>query len=77
MTVPEIPLLTVYCAAYNQEAYIRRTLEGFVMQQTNFHFEVYVHDDASTDHTADIIWEFAEKYPELIHPMLDTEKQGY
>ena len=31
-----MPLLTVYCAAYNQEAYIRRTLEGFVMQQTDF-----------------------------------------
>ena len=35
-------LLTVYCAAYNQEAYIRRTLEGFVMQRTNFRFVAYV-----------------------------------
>ena len=75
MTESALPLLTVYCAAYNQEAYIRRTLEGFVEQQTDFRFEVYVHDDASTDNTAAIVKEFAEKYPDLIHPMLDTENQ--
>lgn len=68
-------LLTIYCAAFNQEAYIRRTLEGFVMQQTDFRFEAYVHDDASTDHTADIIREFAEKYPDIIKPMYETENQ--
>lgn len=71
----ESPLLTVYCAAYNQEAYIRRTLEGFVMQRTNFRFVAYVHDDASTDSTAAIIREFAEKYPELIIPVYETENQ--
>lgn len=67
--------LTIYCAAFNQEAFIRQTLEGFVMQQTDFRFVAYVHDDASTDHTADIIREFAEKYPDIIHPMYETENQ--
>ena len=54
--------VSVYCLAYNHEKYIRQTLEGFVMQKTNFPFEVFVHDDASTDGTADIIREYEEKY---------------
>lgn len=49
--------VTVICLAYNHEKYIRDALEGFVTQKTNFPFEVLVHDDASTDCTAEIIKE--------------------
>ena len=69
------PLVTVYCTAYNQEKYIRSALDGFVMQKTNFPFEVIVHDDASTDKTADIIKEYTQKYPEIIKPIFQTENQ--
>lgn len=68
-------MVTIRCCAYNQEAYIRDCLEGFVMQQTNFRFEAIVHDDASTDGTAAIIKEYAEKYPNIIKPILETENQ--
>jgi glycosyltransferase involved in cell wall biosynthesis len=68
-------MVTVRCTAYNQEPFIRQTLEGFVMQKTNFRFEVIVHDDASTDGTARIIREFAEKYPDIIRPIYETENQ--
>lgn len=67
--------VSVCCIAYNQANYIRKTLEGFVAQETDFRFEVLIHDDASTDGTADIIREYAEKYPELIKPILQTENQ--
>jgi glycosyltransferase involved in cell wall biosynthesis len=40
------------CIIYNHEKYIRQCLDGFVMQRTNFSFEVLVHEDASTDNTA-------------------------
>ena len=46
------PLLTIICTAYNHEKFIKQTLDGFVMQKTNFKFEVLIHDDASTDKTA-------------------------
>ena len=46
-------MVTIRCTAYNHEPYIRACLEGFVMQKTNFRFEAIVHDDASTDGTAD------------------------
>ena len=68
-------MVTIRCIAYNQEKYIRDCLEGFVMQKTNFRFEAIVHDDASTDGTAAIIKEYAEKFPDIIKPILETENQ--
>lgn len=67
--------VSVVCNAYNHEAYIRDALEGFVMQKTTFPFEVLVHDDASTDKTAEIIREYEQKYPEIIKPIYETENQ--
>ena len=68
-------LVAIHCLAYNHEPYIRDCLDGFVMQKTNFKFVAIVHDDASTDGTAAIIREYAEKYPEIICPILETENQ--
>ena len=72
----ERPLMvTIRCITYNHEPYIRQCLEGFIMQKTNFRFEAIVHDDASTDETAKIIREYAEKYPDIIKPIFETENQ--
>ena len=68
-------IVSVICLCYNHENYIRDALNGFVMQKTNFKFEVFVHDDASTDGSAAIIMEYAEKYPELIIPIIQKENQ--
>jgi len=68
-------MVSVICLAYNHEPYIKQCLEGFVSQKTNFKFEVLIHDDASTDKTADIIREYEAKYPEMIKPIYQTENQ--
>lgn len=68
-------LVTIRCITYNHAPYIRQCLDGFIMQKTNFRFEAIVHDDASTDGTADIVREYAEKYPDIIKPILQTENQ--
>lgn len=68
-------LVSICCLVYNHEKYLRDALEGFVKQQTDFDFEVIVHDDASTDHSAEIIREYAEKYPKLIKPIFQKENQ--
>lgn len=75
MNETDTPLVSIRCITYNHEKYIRDTLEGFVMQKTNFKFEAIVHDDASTDNTAAIIREYAEKYPDIIKPIFETENQ--
>jgi len=57
----ETPLVSVVCITYNHEGYILQALDGFVMQQCSFPIEIIVHDDASTDNTANIIKEYLEK----------------
>lgn len=67
--------VSVRCLVYNHAPYLRRCLEGFVMQRTSFKFEVVVHDDASTDGSDKIILEYAERFPDIINPIIETENQ--
>ncbi len=69
------PLISICCLAYNHELYIRECLDGFMMQKTDFPFEVLIHDDASVDGTANIIREYEAKYPDIIKPIYQTENQ--
>lgn len=69
------PLLVISCITYNHEPYLRDALEGFVMQKTDFPVVAVVHDDASTDSTADILREYAQRYPDIILPIYETENQ--
>lgn len=69
------PIVSIKCMAYNHEKYIVDALDGFLMQKTNFPFEVIVHDDASTDKTAEIIREYELKFPKIIKPIYEEENQ--
>ena len=70
------PLLVSVCSiTYNHESYIREAIDSFLMQETDFPFEIIIHDDASTDATSGIILEYAEKYPKIIRPIIQTENQ--
>lgn len=69
------PKLSICCITYNHAKFIRQALDGFMMQKTNFPFEIIIHDDASTDGTADIIREYEKKYPDIIRVTYQTENQ--
>jgi glycosyltransferase involved in cell wall biosynthesis len=60
---------------YNHEKYIQKCLDGFVMQKTNFKFEILVHEDASTDRTSVIVKEYEAKYPDLFRCVYQTVNQ--
>ncbi len=75
MTGTKDPFVSICCITYNHENYIRDAIEGFIMQETDFPFEILIHDDASTDSTANIIREYEEKYPDIIKPIYQTENQ--
>lgn len=68
-----VPVVSVLCNAYNHEKYVGQCLDRALMQETNFPFEIVVHDDASTDSTADIIKKYHKKYPGIIRPILQQE----
>jgi glycosyltransferase involved in cell wall biosynthesis len=69
------PVVSICCVTYNHESYIKEAIEGFLIQETNFPYEILIHDDASTDKTAQIIREYKAKYPRLIKPILQTVNQ--
>ena len=59
-------LATVILPTHNHAPFIAQAIESVLMQQTDFPFDILLHDDASTDGTADICREYAERYPEKI-----------
>lgn len=69
------PLVSVWCMTYNHEKTIAQAIEGIVSQKTDFPFELIIHDDASTDATPAIIKAYAERYPDMIRPILQTENR--
>lgn len=69
------PLVSVCCITYNHAPFIRRSIEGMLMQQTTFPIEILIHDDCSTDGTTEIVKEYAAKYPDLIFPLYEEVNQ--
>ncbi len=72
---PDEPLVSIVCHTYNHERFIKKALDGFLMQRTDFPFEIIVHDDASIDGTADILKAYQSRYPSIIRLILQTENQ--
>ncbi len=67
-------MVSVCVQAYNQENYIRKCLDGILMQETNFPFEVILGEDDSSDTTREICQFYAAKYPDKIRLFLRGRK---
>ena len=68
-------MVSICCLTYNHKNFIRKCIDGFISQKTTFQIEILIHDDASTDGTANIIKEYELKYPDLIKPIYQIENQ--
>ena len=60
------PVVSVHMITYNHEPYIRQAIEGVMMQKTDFEFELVIGEDASTDKTREICFEYQKRYPDKI-----------
>ena len=68
--------MTVVCITYKHEAFIAQALDSFLMQKTDFKFKVFVGEDCGPDGTADIVREYARRYPDVIVPFIREENMG-
>ncbi|SEL73673.1 Glycosyl transferase family 2 [Butyrivibrio sp. ob235] len=62
--------VSIVVATYNHEKYLRHALESIISQVVNFKYEVLIGEDCSTDHTAEIVREYSDKYPDIIIPYI-------
>lgn len=69
------PLVSVRCITYNHAPYIEDAIKGFLIQETDFPIEVWIHDDASTDGTREIVESYQKRYPRIIKTILQDENQ--
>jgi glycosyltransferase involved in cell wall biosynthesis len=76
MDLNTMPMVSVCIPTYNHGQFIRQCLEGVMMQQTNFAFEVIVGEDCSTDNTRSIVKEFEQRYPGIIKPIYHQKNVG-
>lgn len=71
----ERPKVSIRCLTYNHERFIEDTIKGFLIQKTDFPFEILIHDDASKDKTADILRRYEKSYPKVIKVVFQEENQ--
>jgi glycosyltransferase involved in cell wall biosynthesis len=69
--------LSVTVITYNQENFIRETLDSILAQELNVPFEIVIGDDASTDKTPEILKEYTQQYPEIIKPIYREKNLGH
>ncbi len=70
------PLVSVWMTTYNHEPYIARVIEGVLMQETTFPFELVIGEDCSTDRTREIVLEYQKRRPDVIRVITSEQNVG-
>ena len=70
------PLVSICCITYNHERFISQCLDGFLMQNVDFPFEIVISDDCSTDNTKKIIDTYVSKYPAIFKDVSPSKNLG-
>jgi len=77
MVGPKKPKVSVSITAYNQEPYIAQAIEGVLMQETDFPFEILIGEDQSSDRTREIVREYQRRHPDVIRLFLHDHPPDY
>lgn len=60
------PVISVCITTYNHEKFIAQALNSVLEQQGDFELEILVGEDGSTDGTAAIVRDYAQRFPKII-----------
>lgn len=69
-------IVSVAMITYNHERYIAQAIEGVLMQQTSFTYELVIGEDCSTDGTRRIVEDYALRFPDRVRPLLRDHNLG-
>ena len=64
-------MIAILLCTYNGEKYLSEQLDS-LLSQTYKDFEVFIHDDGSTDATMSVITKYVDLYPNIIHVVEDS-----
>jgi glycosyltransferase involved in cell wall biosynthesis len=70
------PIVSICCITYNHEKYISEAIDSFLMQETDFPFEIVIGEDCSTDNTIKIIEKYIGMYPNIIRLITSKKNVG-
>lgn len=70
------PKLSILMLAYNLQEYVAQALDGVLMQQVRFPYEIVVGEDCSSDRTRDIVRSYARRHPDKIRPIFRPHNLG-
>lgn len=70
------PLVSICTLTYNHEKYISKAIDSFLIQKTDFTFEIVIGEDCSTDGTREIVFNYAKKYSDIINVVTSRENVG-
>lgn len=62
--------------SYNQEKYLRHTLDCILAQKCNYSFEIVIGDDGSSDNSRAIILEYQQRHPGIIKVLPKAPNKG-
>ena len=68
--------VSIICTNYNKGDWVREAIDSFLNQKTNFDFEIIIIDDASSDHSYEIIQEYQNKFPEKVRTFRNEVNLG-
>ena len=70
------PLVSIVCIVYNHEKFLSQAIESFLIQETDFPFELVVGEDRSTDNSLKVIQSYIRKYPNIIRIITSKNNVG-
>ena len=70
------PFVSIICTVFNKEPWLKKTIDSFLAQKTEFLFEIILVDDASTDGSRKIIADYQASHPDLIRAFYQDENLG-